>query len=45
MAFEFRCDNGEKLRVTFAQDCCDRRSLISSEYRGGYDKETVQMSC
>ncbi|EFP9937577.1 hypothetical protein HLQ26_003766, partial [Shigella sonnei] len=22
--FEFRCDNGEKLRVTFALDCCDR---------------------
>ncbi|MCZ5212321.1 IS3 family transposase [Escherichia coli] len=21
--FEFRCDNGEKLRVTFALDCCD----------------------
>ncbi|EFO1665480.1 hypothetical protein DWG96_19970 [Escherichia coli] len=20
---EFRCDKGEKLRVTFAQDCCD----------------------
>ena len=22
--FEFRCDNGEKLRVTFAMDCSDR---------------------
>ena len=22
--FEFRCDNGEPLRVTFALDCCDR---------------------
>ncbi len=22
--FVFRCDNGEKLRVTFALDCCDR---------------------
>ncbi|EKT64693.1 InsD [Providencia alcalifaciens Dmel2] len=21
--FELRCDNGEKLRVTFALDCCD----------------------
>ncbi|MCY0518402.1 IS3 family transposase, partial [Pseudomonas aeruginosa] len=25
--FEFRCDNGEKLRVTFALDCCDREAL------------------
>ena len=25
--FEFRCDNGEKLRVTFAMDCCDRETL------------------
>ena len=24
---EFRCDNGEKLRVTFALDCCDREAL------------------
>nr|WP_173145459.1 hypothetical protein [Erwinia sp. Ejp 556] len=23
-SFAFRGDNGEKLRVTFAQDCCDR---------------------
>jgi transposase InsO family protein len=22
--FEFRCNNGEPLRVTFALDCCDR---------------------
>ena len=25
--FEFRCDNGEILRVTFAMDCCDRETL------------------
>ncbi len=25
--FEFRCDNGEKLRVTFTLDCCDREAL------------------
>lgn len=24
---EFRCDNGEKLRVMFALDCCDREAL------------------
>ncbi len=25
--FEFGCDNGEKLRVTFALDCCDREAI------------------
>lgn len=25
--FEFCCDNGERLRVTFALDCCDREAL------------------
>lgn len=40
--FEFRCDNGEKLRVTFAQDCCDREVIDWSAGTGGYDKETVQ---
>lgn len=27
VGFEFRCDNGEKLRVTFAQDCCEREII------------------
>lgn len=40
--FEFRCDNGEKLRVTFAQDCCDREIIDWATGTGGYDKETVQ---
>lgn len=40
--FEFRCDNGEKLRVTFAQDCCDREIIDWAAGTGGYDKETVQ---
>lgn len=40
--FEFRCDNGEKLRVTFAQDCCDREIIDWAVSTGGYDKETVQ---
>lgn len=39
---EFRCDNGEKLRVTFAQDCCDREIINWAAGTGGYDKETVQ---
>nr|WP_225875377.1 IS3 family transposase [Morganella morganii] len=40
--FEFNCDNGEKLRVTFAQDCCDREIIDWAASTGGYDKETVQ---
>ncbi|MCV4820997.1 IS3 family transposase, partial [Escherichia coli] len=33
---------GEKLRVTFAQDCCDREIIDWAASTGGYDKETVQ---
>ncbi len=40
--FEFGCDNGEKLRVTFALDCCDREALHWAASTGGYDSETVQ---
>ncbi len=40
--FEFRCDNGEKLRVTFAMDCCDRETLDWAASTGGYDSDTVQ---
>ncbi len=40
--FEFNCDNGEKLRVTFALDCCDREALHWVASTGGYDSETVQ---
>ncbi|EJS5317484.1 IS3 family transposase [Escherichia coli] len=40
--FEFRCDNGEKLRVTFALDCCDREALYWAVITGGFDSETVQ---
>ncbi|MGK0603392.1 IS3 family transposase [Yokenella regensburgei] len=40
--FEFRCDNGEKLRVTFALDCCDREALHWAASTGGFDSETVQ---
>lgn len=35
--FEFGCDDGEKLRVTFALDCCDREASA-----GGHDSSTVQ---
>ncbi|MGF2725326.1 IS3 family transposase [Klebsiella pneumoniae] len=40
--FEFRCDNGEKLRVTFALDCCDREALHWAVTTSGFDSETVQ---
>ncbi|EMN9740104.1 IS3 family transposase [Klebsiella pneumoniae] len=40
--FEFRCDNGEKLRVTFALDCCGREALHWAVTTGGFDSETVQ---
>ncbi|WP_407239664.1 IS3 family transposase [Escherichia coli] len=40
--FEFRCDNGEKLRVTFALDCCDLEALHWAVTTGGFDSETVQ---
>ncbi|WP_170315207.1 IS3 family transposase [Escherichia coli] len=40
--FEFRCDNGEKLRVTFALDCCDREALHWAVTTGGCNSETVQ---
>ncbi|HHC5576332.1 TPA: IS3 family transposase, partial [Escherichia coli] len=40
--FEFCCDNGERLRVTFALDCCDREALHWAVTTGGFDSETVQ---
>ncbi|MBO9158103.1 MAG: IS3 family transposase [Escherichia coli] len=40
--FEFRCDNGEKLRVTFALDCCDREALYWAVTTGDFNSETVQ---
>ncbi len=40
--FEFGCDDGEKVRVTFALDCCDREAIDWAVSTGGYDKATVQ---
>jgi putative transposase len=40
--FEFRCDNGKKLRVTFALDCCNREALHWAAGTGGFDSDTVQ---
>ena len=40
--FEFGCDNGEKLRVTFARDCCGREAIDWAASTGGYDSSRVQ---
>ncbi|EEW2545963.1 IS3-like element IS2 family transposase [Escherichia coli] len=40
--FEFCCDNGERLRVTFALDCCDREALHWAVTTGGFNSEKVQ---
>ncbi|WP_407216028.1 IS3 family transposase [Escherichia coli] len=40
--FEFCCDNGERLRVTFALDCCDREALHWAVTTGGFNSETAQ---
>lgn len=40
--FEFGCDDGNKLRVTFALDCCDRDAIDWAAVTGGYDSVTVQ---
>ncbi|EPN0265605.1 IS3-like element ISEc48 family transposase, partial [Escherichia coli] len=40
--FEFGCDDGEKLRVTFVLDCCAREAIDWAASTGGYDKATVQ---
>ena len=40
--FEFGCDNGEKLRVTFALDFCDRGGIDWAAITGGYDSSTVR---
>ena len=42
--FEFRCDNGEKLRVTFAQDCCDRK-IDWQRAPEAMTKKRCRMSC
>nr|CDS55768.1 IS2 insertion element transposase InsAB'; KpLE2 phage-like element [Serratia symbiotica] len=40
--FEFGCNDGEKLWVTFALDCCDREAIDWAVSTGGYDSSTVQ---
>lgn len=40
--FEFGCNNGEKLGVTFALDCCDREAIDWAASTGGYYSSTMQ---
>ncbi|WP_413142266.1 IS3 family transposase [Burkholderia cepacia] len=40
--FDFRCDNGEPLRVTFALDCCDREALSWAATTGGHSGDVVR---
>lgn len=39
--FEFNCDDGDKLRVTFALDCCDREAMDWIATNGGYTSDIV----
>lgn len=40
--FEFRCENGEPLRVTFALDCCDREAMSWVATTGGHSGDVVR---
>ncbi|AEJ06554.1 putative transposase for insertion element [Stutzerimonas stutzeri] len=40
--FEFRCDDGAKLRVTFALDCCDREAISWVASPSGYSGDDVR---
>ena len=40
--FEFRCDDGAALRVTFALDCCDREAISWAATTGGHSGDVVR---
>lgn len=40
--FEFRCEDGAKLRVTFALDCCDREAISWVASPNGYSGDDVR---
>ena len=40
--FEIGCDNGERVRVAFALDCCDREAISFTATTGGIAGEHVQ---
>lgn len=41
-AFEIGCDNGERVRVAFALDCCDREAMSFVATTGGIGGEEVR---
>jgi putative transposase len=40
--FEIGCDNGEKVRVAFSLDCCDREAMSFLATTGGISGENVR---
>ena len=40
--FEIGCDNGEKVRVTFSLDCCDRQAIAFAATTAGVSGELVR---
>ncbi|VVE37423.1 transposase [Pandoraea cepalis] len=40
--FEFRCDNGQPLRVTFALDWCDREAMSWAATIAGHSGDIVR---
>jgi putative transposase len=40
--FEVGCDNGEKVRVTFSLDCCDRQAIAFAATTAGISGELVR---
>lgn len=40
--FEFRCDNGEPVRATFALDCCDREAMSWAATTGAQTGDIVR---
>lgn len=40
--FEFRCDDGSPLRVTFALDCCDREAMSWAATTAGHSGDVVR---
>jgi hypothetical protein len=42
LGFEIGCDNGERVRVAFALDCCDREAMSFLATTGGIAGEDVR---
>ncbi|OWT57678.1 IS3 family transposase [Candidimonas nitroreducens] len=40
--FEFRCDDGSPLRVTFALDCCDREAISWAAITAGHSGDVAR---